>query len=141
MQSTLDESNPNHTGTRELLIVEDEGVTALHLRQHLEKLGYTITAVAVSGEEALRVLEQSRPDLVLMDVHMPGMGGPEATRRIMSQNTADPPVVVLLSTYDAADFGTRALECGAVAYLAKGEFGPDVLRAAWIAARPEQPGA
>ena len=74
-----------------------------------------------------------------MDVHMPGMGGAEATRRIMAQSGADPPVVMLLSTYDAADYSTRALECGAAAYLPKAEFGPDVLQAAWMAAQPRQP--
>jgi two-component system, sensor histidine kinase and response regulator len=73
----------NQTQDRELLIVEDEGVTALHLRAHLEKLGYTITAVASSGEQALLILEQHRPDLVLMDVRLDGeLSGTQAAKII-----------------------------------------------------------
>ena len=86
--------------------------------------GFEVVGEAESGEASIEAARQLRPDLVLMDVHMPGIGGPEATRRIMAQTAAHPPVVVLLSTYDAADFAPRADECGAAAYLPKGEFAP-----------------
>jgi len=72
MEPVLHESNPNYTLNRELLIVEDEGVTAFHLGEHLEKLGCAITAVTVYGEQALLVLEQHCPDLVLMDIRLAG---------------------------------------------------------------------
>jgi DNA-binding NarL/FixJ family response regulator len=94
--------------------------------------GSELVGEAESGEASIEATRTLRPDLVLMDVHMPRIGGAEATRRIMAEAAADPPVILLLSTYDAADYGTRALECGAAAYLPKAEFGPDVLRAAWI---------
>jgi len=122
-----------------VLIVDDQVAFRRAAARVLARLPeFEVVGEAESGEASIEATRLLRPDLVLMDVHLPGIGGPEATRRIMSHTTADPPpVVVLLSTYDAADYGTRALECGAAAYLAKGEFGPDILRAAWMAARPD----
>src|SRR5690349_17935986 len=60
--------------------------------------GFTVVGSATTGEESLAAVADLRPDLVLMDVNLPGIDGIEATRRL----TADPggPVVVLLSTYD-----------------------------------------
>jgi CheY-like chemotaxis protein len=98
---TVHESNPNHTRNRELLIVEDEGVTALHLREHLEKLGYTITAVAGSGEQALRILEERRPDLVLMDVTLAGRLSGTQTAKIIDERFRIP-VVYMTAHNDEA---------------------------------------
>jgi DNA-binding NarL/FixJ family response regulator len=103
--------------------------------------GFEVVGEAETGEASIEATCLLRPDLVLMDVHMPGIGGPEATRRIMAQTAAKPPIIVLLSTYEPADYAPRAVECGAAAYVPKGEFGPDILRAAWIAARPDEPRA
>jgi signal transduction histidine kinase len=86
------EPNPSHARTRELLIVEDEGVTALHLRGYLEKLGYGITEVAGSGEQALRILEQSRPDLVLMDIRLAGGLSGTQTAKIIDERFRIPVV-------------------------------------------------
>lgn len=102
--------------------------------------GFVVVASSSSGEESLRTVARLRPDLVLMDVNLPGIDGIEATRRITL--TADPPVVVLLSTYDQDEFDLSG--CGAAAYLAKAAFGPDRLAAAWAAAtnpsiHPEAP--
>jgi signal transduction histidine kinase len=98
---TVHESNPNHTRNRELLIVEDESVTALHLREHLEKLGYTITAVAGSGEQALRILEERRPDLVLMDVRLAGGLSGTQTAKIIDERFRIP-VVYMTAHNDEA---------------------------------------
>jgi DNA-binding NarL/FixJ family response regulator len=128
--------------TVKVLIVDDQTVFRRAASRVLARLpGFEVVGEAESGEASIEATRLLRPDLVLMDVHMPGIGGPEATRRIMARTAADPPAIVLLSTYDAADYGMRALECGAAAYLPKGEFGPDILRAAWMAARPDQPRA
>ena len=80
--------------SRKILIVEDEMITALDLRHQLHRLGYQVSAVAKSGEEAVRLSEELHPDLVLMDVNLEGaMDGIEASRRI--QATARIPVVYL----------------------------------------------
>ena len=94
-----------------VLIVDDQAVFRRAASRVLARLrGFEVVGEAESGEGSIEATRLLRPDLVLMDVHMPGIGGPEATRRIMARTAADPPVIVLLSTYDAADYGMRALE-------------------------------
>jgi CheY-like chemotaxis protein len=69
-------------GTR-VLIVEDEAVVAFHLKQELTKLGYTVAGVVTRGEEALKMIEESYPDVVLMDIHIQGkIDGIETAQRI-----------------------------------------------------------
>lgn len=92
-----------------------------------ETPGFEIVGAAASGEASLVLTEEIRPDLVLMDVHLPGIDGIEASRRLT--RTGSGPVVVLLSTYDLAELSPSG--CGAAAYLAKGEFGPDRLVQIW----------
>ncbi len=89
--------------------------------------GFVVVGSASSGEEALARAAALRPDLVLMDVHLPGIDGIEATRRLTG--SAYGPVVVLLSTYDEDQFELAG--CGAASYVAKAAFGPDRLSAAW----------
>ena len=73
-----------------------------------------------------------KPDLVLMDVNLPGIDGLEATRQILSE---DRPVVLVLSTYEAAEYEPRATAAGASAYIQKSDFGPDELIQAWETAQ------
>jgi two-component system response regulator AlgR len=89
--------------------------------------GFVVVGSATSGEESLAVAAELRPDLVLMDINLPGIDGIEAGRRLASGT--DGPVVVLLSTYDEDQFELDG--CGAAAYVAKAAFGPDRLSAAW----------
>jgi DNA-binding NarL/FixJ family response regulator len=91
---------------------------------------FVVVGSAASGEESLALAAALRPDLVLMDVHLPGIDGIEATRRL----TGSPggPVVVLLSTYDQDEFDLAG--CGAASYVPKAAFGPDRLSAAWAEA-------
>ena len=55
-----------------VMVVEDERVVALHLKQQLTRLGYSVPAMATSGEKALQQIHELRPDVVLMDIHIDG---------------------------------------------------------------------
>ena len=73
------------TATR-VIVVEDERIVALHLKQQLVKLGYEVVGVAASGEQALRLVNDLRPDVVLMDIHIEGaIDGIETTERIPAE--------------------------------------------------------
>ncbi len=91
--------------------------------------GFEVIAEAQSGEEAVEVAEREKPDLVLMDINLPGINGIEAVRRIKA--TSNGTLAFLLSTYAVADLPADARTCGAVAYINKEEFGPDVLEELW----------
>lgn len=92
-----------------------------------ETPGFDVVGSVASGEASLVVVEVDGPDLVLMDVQLPGIDGIEASRRLSA--TEKPPVVVLLSTYDVDELDVSG--CGAAAYLAKIDLGPDRLRQLW----------
>ncbi len=89
--------------------------------------GFVVVGSVASGEESLVAAAELGPALVLMDVHLPGIDGIEASRQL----TAMPggPVVVLLSTYDEDQFELEG--SGAAAYVAKATFGPDRLAEIW----------
>jgi two-component system, NarL family, invasion response regulator UvrY len=91
--------------------------------------GFQIIGEAESGEKAVELAHELAPQLVLMDINMGGISGIEATRRITA--AAPHVVVVLLSTYQAADLPADAATSGAVAYVNKEEFGPQVLEDVW----------
>lgn len=82
-----------------------------------------------TGESAVELIRDGNANMVLMDIHMPGMGGVEAAKRIRA---ADPElVVVLMSTYDVEDLPAAASQCGAAAYLHKERLSPEVLSRIW----------
>jgi two-component system, NarL family, invasion response regulator UvrY len=91
--------------------------------------GFDAVGEAASGEEALALLDGLEPQLMLVDVRMPGMGGIEAARRIKRmQPTA---VVVLISLDEPADMPGSAAHCGAVAFVRKQDLRPKTLQALW----------
>ena len=92
--------------------------------------GFESIGEAKSGEEAVDMVAELSPQLVLMDINMDGISGIEATRRITKEHGATTKVI-LLSTYDADDLPADARDCGAIAYIHKEQFGPDVLRSTW----------
>lgn len=98
-----------------------------------ETPGFEVVGIASSGEEALAVAAAVLPDLVLMDVNLPGIDGLEATRQLLSEDPAR--IVLLLSTYDEDAGEQFVAESGAAAYLHKAAFGPDRLEHAWMVAR------
>ena len=101
-----------------ILIVDDSLVTRVQLRAVFEAEGYQVRE-ACSGEQALQMLDDYSPDIVTMDVHMPGMDGYETTARILEKHAL--PVVVLTASADpyATSTAMRALEAGALAVLEK----------------------
>ncbi len=95
--------------------------------------GFEVAGEAVNGVQALELAEQLQPDLVLMDVQMPGMDGIETTRHVRA--LADPPAVVVMSTHESGDYQGMALEAGAVGFLPKSNLGFDTLAEMWERAR------
>ena len=96
--------------------------------------GFTAVGEADSGEEAIIRVGELRPGLVLMDIHLPGINGIEATRRIRGAHPGT--AVLLLSTYRAEDLPADARDCGAIAYLHKEDFEPEVLERIWVEHQP-----
>ena len=92
-------------------------------------LGFAVAGVVGCGEESIGAAHQHQVDLVLMDVNLPGMDGLAASSRL--RKLADPPIVVLVSTYDEEEFSDRLAEVGAAGYLAKSRFGADSLVRVW----------
>ena len=120
--------------TVRVLIVDDQEPFRLAARAVVEATdGFEVAGEAETGEESVDRAHEVNPDLVLMDVNLPGIDGLEATRRILSE-AAGRVVVLLVSTYEPEEYAPRAAEVGAAAYIPKSEFEPDRLQAAWTAA-------
>jgi pilus assembly protein CpaE len=118
------------TSPHSVLVVDDQAPFRLAVRAVLRRLPcFQLAGEASSGPEAIALVDELRPELVLMDINMPEMNGIEATRRIV---TAHPDVVVFLcSTHDVTDLPPGAAASGATAYVNKEHFGGDALRQLW----------
>jgi DNA-binding NarL/FixJ family response regulator len=128
----------------QVLLVDDQVAFRRAAAGVLRRMpGFQLLAEAATGEASVELAHELRPDLILMDVHLPGIDGPEATRRILTDvSWSQPrPIVFLLSTYDAADYTELAAACGASAYLSKAEFDAATLHAAWSVATRRGPDA
>ena len=111
-----------------VLLVDDQPTYLRALSSVVqETVGFEVVGEAASGEEAVSMAGALLPDLVLMDVNLPGIDGLEATRRLRA--TCSPPVVLLLSTYDEDAGEQFVTESGAAGYVTKSAFGPDRLEA------------
>jgi two-component system, NarL family, invasion response regulator UvrY len=91
--------------------------------------GFQLVGEATSGEEAVKLARSLRPDLVLMDISMDGIGGIEAARSITVSHPGT--MTILVSTYREEDLPPEARRCGAAAYLHKSDFAGHVLRRLW----------
>lgn len=111
-----------------VLIVDDQEAFRSAARFVVELTdGFSVVGEAGSGEEGVSLAAELTPDLVLMDMSLPGIDGPEATRRILLSRPET--MVIGLSTYD--EYRDRAMEAGAVVFVSKSEFGPESLISAW----------
>lgn len=112
--------------TRRVLIVDDQASFRSAARMVVELCDdFEVVGEAESAEAALKLVATLRPDLVLMDVNLPGMDGLEATRRITAAGGAVR--VLVLSTYSRSEYEATALAAGAAAFIPKDRFGPDAL--------------
>ena len=118
------------TAAVRVLVVDDQRPFRLAAGAVLRRTpGLVLAGEAATGEEALAEVESLAPDLVLMDINMPGIGGIEATRRITAG--AGAPAVFLCSTYPLDDLPSEAMTSGAAAYVNKEELAPDLLLRLW----------
>ncbi|MBI2856590.1 MAG: response regulator transcription factor [Chloroflexi bacterium] len=114
-----------------ILLVDDHSMVREGLRMLLEaKPGLRVVAEASDGEEALELVHQHHPKIVLMDVTMPKMNGIEATRSIMGLNLDTR--VLGLTVHESREYFFRMLEAGASGYLLKGATSKELVEAIWL---------
>jgi DNA-binding NarL/FixJ family response regulator len=120
-----------------VVVVDDHAVVRRGLGTLLAAFDdVQVVGEAADGDEAVRVVESSRPDVVLMDLQMPGVDGVEATRRIVSAGLGD---VLVLTSYSDSERIVAALDAGAVGYLLKDADPDDVVAGVRAVARGESP--
>jgi response regulator NasT len=109
-------TEPAAVPARRVLVAEDESLIRLDLAEMLAEEGYQVVGEADDGATAVRLAEELRPDLVVMDVKMPVLDGISAAERIVSQRIAP---VLILTAFSQRELVERAREAGAMAYLVK----------------------
>ncbi|MCK9796132.1 response regulator transcription factor [Isoptericola sp. 4D.3] len=109
-----------------VVLVDDQAVVRAGFTVILESEGLDVVGEASNGADAVRVARRERPDVVCMDVRMPGGDGITATRELAGPGVADPVPVLVVSTFDLDDYVFGALEAGASGFLLK-DAEPDVL--------------
>jgi DNA-binding NarL/FixJ family response regulator len=116
-----------------VLLVDDQDLVRAGLRGILrEQFGFEIVGECAGGEEVPAAVESSRPDVVLMDVRMPGLDGVAATRRLLT--AADAPPVLALTTFDDDEALAGMLRAGASGFVLKGVPAADLQQAVRIVA-------
>jgi DNA-binding NarL/FixJ family response regulator len=114
--------------TLRVLLAEDHAVVREGTRQIVEAdPSIEVVGEAADGVEAVALASRLRPDVVLLDVHMPGLNGIEATRRMIAD--APDARILILSAYDDEDYVSAALDAGASGYMLKSAHGHEVVAA------------
>jgi DNA-binding NarL/FixJ family response regulator len=113
-----------------VLVVDDSAAARSAIESVVVQTpGFELVGSVASGEEALDVLSRLEPDLVLLDVRMPGLSGPETSRAIQASGASS--VVALVSAHPRPELPDCVDECGAAAVLHKCELSPRRLGALW----------
>ena len=122
-----------------VVIADDQVLVRTGFRMILMSEGIDVVGEAANGDEALRVVRQTHPDVVLMDIRMPGMDGLEATRLILEETAGadadpddpghEPPRIIILTTFDLDQYVYAAITAGASGFLLK-DVSPEHLVAA-----------
>jgi CheY-like chemotaxis protein len=99
-----------------VLTVEDDPIVRADLRLILDEAGFDVCPDARNGVEAVELARAHRPDLILIDLNLPGVDGVEATRRILDERRMP---IVALTGHRSGDFIERAIDAGAVAHVFK----------------------
>jgi pilus assembly protein CpaE len=113
-----------------VMVVDDQAPFRMAARAVIRRSeGFSLAGEAENGVKALELANEIHPDVVLMDINMPEMGGIEATRRIVAE--LPDTFVILCSTYDISDLPPDAMASGARAYVHKEQLGAKTLRRLW----------
>jgi len=99
-----------------VVIAEDEAIIRLDLKEILTEEGYLVVGDTARGDHALELVAEHEPDVVILDIKMPGLDGIETARRIAANHDA---AVVILTAFSQRELVDRAIEAGALAYLVK----------------------
>lgn len=97
-------------------LAEDDAIIRLDLRETLEEEGYTVVGDTGRGDEMIELVAATNPEVVILDIKMPGMDGIEVARCIAESHGA---AVVILTAFSQREFVDQAIEAGALAYLVK----------------------
>ncbi len=102
---------------KRVVVVEDEGVTQMQLRRLLKNAGLSVVASAANGPDGVEAVLSERPDLVLMDIRMPGpFDGLEAARRILAEYCV---CIVMLTAFSQDEYRKRAADLNVCGYILK----------------------
>jgi DNA-binding NarL/FixJ family response regulator len=124
--------------TTRVALVDDQGLLRAGLRALLDaEDGIDVVGEAGDGEQAVALAREQRPDVVLMDIRMPGVDGLEATRRIVADPDLAGVKVVVLTTFEVDEYVFEALRAGAAGFLLKEADPEDIVRAVRVVAEGE----
>ncbi len=112
MMATTEYDKADHR----VLIAEDNSKTRLFLKNQLELLGYTVAGTASNGQEAIDMVEELEPTLLIMDVKMPKKDGIEAAKEISAKRTLP---IILITGLSSDEMANKAIEAGVFSYLVK----------------------
>jgi DNA-binding NarL/FixJ family response regulator len=113
---------------QKVLIVDDHSKFRQLARRLVEAAGYAVIGEAGTASEAISETHRLVPDVVLLDIHLPDRDGFAVASALRALPSA--PIVVLISSRDATDYGPRVRECGAQAFISKAELTGEQFKAA-----------